>query len=237
MPRQFSHSVAVTAALGAIALVGIATTKATALPVENSTSSPAPRQITIVRSLDAMELAQGYDSSASDPNTPSAIPNPSARGPIGSQGTSGNTLGTTGGMTGGMRTEDSLRGSRMHTTPMMNQRQSAPVERQSMQQQQRENSSWWKPWTWGSGMRSQQELQQEQQRLPSSRAAMRNPRYENETVVEQPWRAPDVPGGERGQTATGRESRVLGGSPSQSNPSMGSDYFGRQSPERPSSQQ
>ena len=242
MPRYFIHSAAVATFLGVGIAIGAAA-PAVAAVVQSpliggfaGVLSPAqPQQVTIVRDLDGVQLAEtASGSSARDRSSPSANPSPAARGPIGSQGTSGNTLGTTGGMTGGMRSEEGMRSGRVPSEQMMNQSQpypAAPAGRQPSampQQQQQQEGSWWKPWTWGGGMRSQQELRQEQQRLPSSGAATRNPRYENETVVEQPWRAPDVPGGERGQTATGRESRVFGGSPAQSNPSTGSDYFGRQ---------
>ena len=256
MSRYLIHS-AVLATLFGAAVVGSTAPAAMAASAVGNPSlggfvDPLPtgaasgqQQVTVTRSLAEMQLAQTYESSPQDPvtiypteNTPSSNINPSARGPIGSQGTSGDSLGTTGGMSGGMRMEEGTQSGQPMSSRMMNQSQSAPAEsqsymerqssaeRQSMSPQQQRQSTWWKPWTWGSGMRSQQQMGQEQQNLPSSGAAMRNPRARNETVVEQPWRAPDVPGTERGQTSTGRESRVIGGSPAQLNPTTGADYWG-----------
>lgn len=254
MPRDLVHSVATSLILGAVATAGMAVSGGRAAPVSDSPltdsalsggfvvplAAEQSRQVTRVRSLEGIQLAQAGGSSAPDPNQPSSIPSASARGPIGSQGTGGDSLNMPTGMAGGMRSEEGMQSGRVPSQEMMNRSQAYPAERQSgtgLQQEQQRAPTWWNPLTWGRGMRSQEQLREERQELPSSGAATRNPRYENETVVEQPWRAPDVPGGRRGQTSTGRESRPFGGTPAQSNPGMGSDYFGRQQQPRPMEQQ
>jgi hypothetical protein len=245
MSRHLIQFAALTAIVGGSVASGMTTPAVASL-----TASSAPREsaavlsspptteyaVTIIRSLASMnggsvQMAQAEGSSAAGRDIPSSNPSASARGPIGSQGTSNDSLNTTGGMTGGMRAEEGMQSGQAPSERMMNQSQGMNQEErmnQSTAPQQQQQSRWWNPLTWGRGMRSQQDLQP--QNRPSSGAAMRDPRFPNETVVEQPWRAPDVPGGERGQTSTGRQSRTFGGTAAQSNPSTGSDYFygGRQ---------